>query len=110
LRRSPAVELARLLNQDGIAVQAYDPAVRELPQDLRWIALVASLEEALADADVAVLGTPWPEFRSLSGDQVASLMRRPQLVDQTGFWSQLASDERLRYARVGCPSPSLVSA
>jgi UDPglucose 6-dehydrogenase len=109
LRRSPAVELASLLQRDGIAVQAFDPVVRSLPPDLEWIVLRASPDEALADTDVAVLCTPWPQFQSLSGDQVVSLMRHPQLVDQTGFWSELASDGRLRYARVGRPARPLAT-
>jgi UDPglucose 6-dehydrogenase len=40
LRRAPAVELACLLNREGMTVQAYDPAVRNLPPDLGWVTLV----------------------------------------------------------------------
>jgi len=101
LRRSTAIELARWLVDHGIAVQAYDPAVRVLPRDFNWLRLAASPATALEHADVAVIGTAWPEFREINGDMFVAAMRRPRLIDQTGFLAHLVSDPRLHYMRVG---------
>jgi UDPglucose 6-dehydrogenase len=101
LRRSTAVELGRWLVDQGVTVQAYDPVINALPAGLDWIQLVLSADEALKGSDVAVLGTPWPEFHAISADQMVRAMRRPQLIDQTGFLSHLDSDRRLHYVRVG---------
>jgi UDPglucose 6-dehydrogenase len=103
LRRSSAVELARRLLAHGIAVAAYDPAVRALPAELGDITVADSLEGALAGADVAILATAWPEFRTISADTFVRRMRQPCLIDQAGILKPLADDPRLTYVRVGQP-------
>ncbi|MBV9173129.1 MAG: hypothetical protein JOZ81_23945 [Chloroflexi bacterium] len=103
LRRSYAVELARSLVDRGVAVQAYDPAVHRLPDELSDVRLTHSLADVLDNADVAVLATEWPEFKALDVDFLVQKMRFPRLIDQTGFLSQLGSDDRIQYVRVGRP-------
>jgi UDPglucose 6-dehydrogenase len=108
LRRSAAVDLAHWLNSRGAVVRAYDPAIRELPSKGPPVTLASGIDDALRGADVAVLATPWPEFRELDGDRLVRLMRRPYVVDQVGFVPHLAGDNRVRYVRVGRPLASLV--
>ncbi|MCC7371977.1 MAG: UDP-glucose/GDP-mannose dehydrogenase family protein [Chloroflexi bacterium] len=103
LRRSASVDLARKLLDGGIQVSAYDPAVRALPLDLSGITLAASIDGALTGADVAILATAWPEFRTLSADDLARTMSQPRLIDQAGFVPHLAGDPRVIYVRVGYP-------
>jgi UDPglucose 6-dehydrogenase len=103
LRRSTAVELGRSLTDTGASVRAYDPAIASLPRELDWLQLAASGDAALAGADVAVLATPWPEFQAMQADLLVRAMRRPQLVDQTGFLRHIGADPRVRYVRVGQP-------
>jgi len=108
LRRSSALELGRWLAVQGFVVRAYDPAIqpvsayRDAPL-LANVELAASLDEALRDADVAVLATAWPEFRALQPDDFVRRMRHPRLVDEAGFLPHLADDPRLTYVRVGRP-------
>lgn len=103
LRRSSALELARVLAERGIRVTAYDPAIRELAPPLGGVEIADTVDAALADADVAVLATAWPEFRELTVERLVGRMRRPRLIDQAGFLPHLASDPRLTYLRVGQP-------
>lgn len=104
LRRSAALELAQWLSERQIAVKAFDPAISRLPEDMNVpIHLAGGLNAALAGADVAVLATAWPEFRSLTAEQIVGSMRHPRLVDQTGFLGSVASDPRITYVRVGRP-------
>ncbi|HYV30635.1 MAG TPA: nucleotide sugar dehydrogenase, partial [Candidatus Binatia bacterium] len=63
LRRSAAVELCRKLLEAGAMVNAFDPAIRELPPELSGVRLAANLAAALAGVDAAVLCTEWPQFR-----------------------------------------------
>jgi hypothetical protein len=65
--------------------------------------LAAGLDDALRDADVAVLATAWPEFQALQADDLLRRMRHPRLVDEAGFLPHLADDPRLTYVRVGRP-------
>jgi UDPglucose 6-dehydrogenase len=93
LRRSPAVELCRWLHGQGVSVRAHDPAVRELPADLKpVIDLRATAADALTGADLAVVATEWPDFRSLRADDFVRAMRRPRVIDPTWFLAPVLAD------------------
>jgi UDPglucose 6-dehydrogenase len=63
-RESPALALACRLASTGRRVNAYDPAVRRVPES--GIArLHADALAACADADAVVVATEWPEFADL---------------------------------------------
>jgi UDPglucose 6-dehydrogenase len=103
LRRSFAVELCAWLQARGVLVKASDPAVRQLPGDLDRIAVLCeTAPDALTGADVAVVATEWPDFKTLQADQFAHGMRRPQVIDQNHFLSVcLAGDPRINYRATG---------
>jgi len=107
LRRSAAIEACAWLSQRGFGVQAHDPTVTaagpELPPAVR---LCSSPQEALAGADVALVATPWPDYRALQADEVVGLMRRPQIVDTGRFLAEtLGRDARITYVAVGAKGP-----
>ena len=67
MRESPAIPIARILVERGTQVIAYDPiagnaARAVLPAGVRY---AESLEQALAEADAALLITRWAEFGRL---------------------------------------------
>ncbi len=103
LRRSAAVELAQALAARGVAVQAFDPAVRALPPELSGkMRLCASAAEALGGADLAVLATEWPEFRQLAAVDFTGAMRRARVVDTGWFLAgALAAAPGLAYVAPG---------
>ena len=103
LRRSTSVELCQWMRDRGYRIKAHDPAVKNLPEDLRpVIALTASAADALKDADLAVVATEWPEFRSLTADSFVSAMRRPAVIDPNWFLAGLLSeDRRVHYVTTG---------
>ncbi len=104
LRRSESVVLGEWLVANGATVVAFDPAIRELPAELRSMVLAGSAGEALRGADAVVVGTEWPAFRDLSADEMASALRTPLVVDANRFLGgTLASDARFRYRTVGRP-------
>jgi UDPglucose 6-dehydrogenase len=67
---SPGVALARLLGSAGYDVRVYDPVATEAALDaLGDLARgSASAEALLSESNVAVIATPWPEFRELQLD------------------------------------------
>jgi UDPglucose 6-dehydrogenase len=109
LRRSASVELCRWMAQQGYRVQAHDPAVRELPEDLRSvIRLCGSAVEAVRDADLAVVATEWPEYKTLAAGTLLGSMRRGAVIDQNWFlFATLGSDRRIRYVTTGRDSGGL---
>ncbi|MBK5237630.1 MAG: UDP-glucose/GDP-mannose dehydrogenase family protein [Actinomycetales bacterium] len=82
VRDSPALDVVLNLSALGADVIAFDPeanssARRRFPA----LATAASIDEALAEADVVVLVTEWPQFVALDPVHVASLVRNRAIVD-----------------------------
>lgn len=103
LRRSSAVELCRLLHEQGATVCAHDPVVKTLPSDLAgWIELAPTALAALSGASALVAATAWPEYKSVDASAVVAAMQRPCVLDSSRFLAaSLGSDKRIRYVTVG---------
>ncbi len=86
LRRSTSVEFCRWAVERGLSVRAHDPAVKALPTDLASkVVLSSTPEEACADAAVVVIGTPWPDYKQLRGEDVAALAPGSVIIDANRF-------------------------
>jgi UDPglucose 6-dehydrogenase len=105
LRGSASLDLCRTLGGDGVRVQVHDPAVPAVPEGLpSTVRLCADPREALIGADVAVVATPWPEYRELRADDFVGCMRQPRVVDPGRFLeAALRPDPRVHYTAVGLP-------
>jgi UDPglucose 6-dehydrogenase len=105
LRRSLAVELCDWLLNEGAAVRVHDPMAKDLPP--RWSGTVARLADPLAaaaGADALVIATGWPEYRSVSADQLLAGCDDLLVLDANRLVPQLAArPQRLRYLAVGMP-------
>lgn len=106
LRRSLAVELCDWLIKQGAVVHVHDPVVRELPE--HWSGRVVSHAlslDAVAGADVLVVGTEWPEFREAALQLSAG---NPNLVviDANRHLQAAVASSGLKYVAVGTPSAS----
>lgn len=91
---SASVALARQLVENGAVVRAYDPFAM-LPSEYELEKVVSFCDSAYMAAegvDALILGTGWPEFRSLDFVRMKSLLRRPLIVDT----KNLLDSERLR--------------
>jgi len=105
LKRSGAVEICRWLNQQGAEVRAHDPAVKRLPDDLAGeMHLVASSSDLLTGLDALIIATEWPDYLSITADEVVAAMRSPLVVDPNRFLrANLEEDPRVSYHAVGMP-------
>jgi UDPglucose 6-dehydrogenase len=102
LRRSGSVELCKWLLARGVKVRAHDPAVKSQAEEIAGVELADSAEAALRGADVGVLATPWPEYRTLTPAQVRGVMKRPRVIDPTHFLAAgLAGDPAIAYVAAG---------
>jgi UDPglucose 6-dehydrogenase len=103
LRRSSAVELALWLSSQNARVRAHDPALAAVPRELAdTLDLSDSALHAVEGADALVVATPCPEFRRIDPFAVASLMRRPLVLDAGGFLrASLGSIPEITYLTVG---------
>ena len=102
LRRSPSVELIRALLKDGARVQAFDPHVSSLPDELGPVRLCTDASSAASGADALVVGNELPEFRELSADEFAGAMKGRVVIDPGRFLgATLGSDKRFSLISVG---------
>lgn len=105
IKRSGAIALAKQLHEAGYKVSAYDPANPELPKEFQFIEKAVSVEQAVFDADVAVLCTPWPEFLKVDWKRVVERgMRQRVIVDANGFLNEVLHGVQVEYKSVGRPS------
>ncbi len=83
IRDSPSIAVAALLRQAGAHLAAYDPAVPSgsVHESLRGVDVLDSAVAAAKGADVLVILTEWPEFRSLDWNALADATARPIIVD-----------------------------
>jgi UDPglucose 6-dehydrogenase len=84
LRDSPAVEVLRRIHSRGGRIQAFDPTSPE-PDNGHLAGLELTLAgdpyAACAGADVLVILTEWPEFRTFDLAKVATVMQHARVVD-----------------------------
>lgn len=76
VRESPALRIARLLQADGAEVVAYDP---EATSD--ELIMAPNPLAAVAEADVLLVTTEWPEFLTVDMVDVAQNMKGHRVVD-----------------------------
>lgn len=80
---SASMRLAQSLIDKGARVHAYDPvAIPEAKLELNGAVQYCDSAYAAAEgADALVVGTAWPEFRSLDFDRIKHLLKRPLIFD-----------------------------
>jgi UDPglucose 6-dehydrogenase len=79
-REAPSLVLASRLIAEGANVRAWDP-VADGRGVLPDAAICESVEDAVRDADAAVIVTEWPELAELARPEIRELMSRPLIID-----------------------------
>jgi UDPglucose 6-dehydrogenase len=97
-RESPAIALAQQLLRAGLAVNAYDPALRDLPGEPA-IRVRSTIAEACEAADAVVIATEWPEFAGVDLRALRRVTRGDLLFDGRSLISPAsAAAAGFRYA------------
>ncbi|HXW28325.1 MAG TPA: nucleotide sugar dehydrogenase [Xanthobacteraceae bacterium] len=106
IRRSPAVELVRQLIAESAQVSAFDPMVRVSPSDIAaQLTLARSAPDAMTGAAAVVIGTEWPQFRTLTAEDFVTHMDGNLVIDPGRFLAPaLAHDPRLKVVSIGSAS------
>jgi len=82
VRESPAIDLIRLLAEEGANVKAYDPkalipSLKVVPKSVR---LATNLYDCTQDAQALVLMTEWPEIVEADWERIASNTNLPRFL------------------------------
>ena len=80
---SSSIRLAQTLLAKGAKVRAYDPeALSQAKMELNGTVRYCETAYAVAEGvDALVVGTGWPEFRTLDFSKIKHLLKRPIIVD-----------------------------
>ena len=91
---SASIQLAQNLLAKGARVRAYDPvAIPDARQQLNGMVKYCESPYAAAEGvDALVLGTGWPEFRTLDFGKIRHLLKHPVIIDT----KNLLDSSRLR--------------
>ena len=83
IRQSPAIEVARLLLNEGATVRWYDPIADgdEVQCELRDTERAADALTGARDVDAIVVATDWAEFRDLPLAAMRRVVRQSVLLD-----------------------------
>ena len=89
------------LNQiRGHNIYIHDPIVK-LSQS-PWLRQVDNSDQAIENADVLILSTPWPEYQNLEIKKLYSLMKRPIIIDPLSFFTNQHPERHgFQWARLG---------
>jgi UDPglucose 6-dehydrogenase len=107
LRESPALAIISELQQHGVEICGYDPTVPVDLADFRaevltGVEIAGSALDAVRDADLLMVATEWPEFRTVDISEVASKMRGAMVVDTRNLLDPaLVRAAGLKYEGVG---------
>ncbi len=87
IRESPALDVIRLLENEGAKVRAYDPqAMQNVSKEFPKVQLCADPYQATKGADALILATKWNEFKQLDFERILHLMHTPILIDGRNQW------------------------
>lgn len=83
LRYAPALDVIRMLIQQGVKVRAYDPISMDKARPLfgKGVKFCRDAYDAARDSDCLVIATEWSEFRELDLEKIKKTMRQRVIVD-----------------------------
>jgi len=85
IRDSPALDVALAIQKAGSAVRVYDPqAMGNARESYPTLAYAPSALDACQDADVVLHLTEWQEFRDLTPEALAEVVKVQSIVDGRG--------------------------
>ncbi len=105
LRRSSSIELCENLKRKGVIVKCHDPLFKKLPKEYEEkFDFSSSITDALKGAQALVVATEWPDYKTLSINDILQNMRKPIVIDANRFLEKnLGEDQRISYFAVGRP-------
>jgi UDPglucose 6-dehydrogenase len=109
IRESPAIELVRMLMEEGCSIKAFDPAAmgraaQALPpaSNLQY---VSDAYAASSDVDALLILTDWAEFARLDLQRLNRAMRYPIIVDGRNLYDPgVMLENGITYFSVGRPT------
>ena len=103
VRESAAIEVIRMLQNEGADVRAYDPqAMAQAERELRTVTYCTDAYQVAEGCDALVLTTEWDQFRYLDWGRVRAAMRGDILIDGRNLYDpETMIQAGFRYRPIG---------
>lgn len=93
MRESPAMDIARMLQNEGCIVSAYDPvAMKGAGKENPALHLAKDPYELAENVDALLLCTEWNEFKQVDLARIKASMARPIMVDGRNMYDPVVMD------------------
>jgi len=102
-REAPAISIMNSLINLGAKIKAYDPIVKERPQNLsEKVYLSKGVYDAIKDSDLLILATEWNEFKNLDYARIKSSMAHNIIIDGRNLFDKgKLEDLGFKYIGIG---------
>ncbi|MCL5069597.1 MAG: UDP-glucose/GDP-mannose dehydrogenase family protein [Actinobacteria bacterium] len=102
-REAPAISIMNSLINLGAKIKAYDPIVKERPQNIsEKVYLSKDVYDAIKDSDLLILATEWNEFKNLDYVRIKSLMTHNIIIDGRNLFDKnKLEDLGFKYIGIG---------
>ncbi len=101
LREAPAIDIIRMLQQEGAQVRVFDPkAMPHADGVFQGVTFCKDVYDAACGADCLAIVTEWDEFKGLDFNRIKKLMRQPFVADGRNLYDPAAL-RRLGFRYVG---------
>lgn len=104
IREAPALVLIKELLEQGVKVNAYDPAAFEEVKSVlgEQINYCSSLSESVKDCSAIILITEWDEFRNINFAEIGAGMTEQVIFDGRNIYEpELVKEEGFDYFGIG---------
>jgi UDPglucose 6-dehydrogenase len=103
IEESQGVSLAAKLSDEGYLVTVFDPLAMQPAETMLTdhVMFASDLDHALADADVAVVTTAWPEFKEGVARALTQGGRKCVVIDPWRMFDQAALPASASLVRMG---------
>jgi len=86
IRESPAIEIIKLLKEEGAIIKCYDPkAIQNTKKIFPDISYCENSYKVAENANLLVFLTEWKEFKTLNFRKIKYLMKTPYIIDGRNF-------------------------
>ncbi len=104
IRESPAIDIIKLLLEEGAGIKCYDPAGMPNARAVlgNSVTYCQDAYHTAEGADCLVIATEWNQFRNLNMERIKQLLKEPVLVDLRNVYNpQRMQKMGFRYSSVG---------
>ncbi|QFT90664.1 UDP-glucose 6-dehydrogenase TuaD [Bacillus sp. THAF10] len=103
MRAAPSLDIIPKLQEEGANVIAYDPvASKNAHKEIPNLQTVDSYEQAVQDADAAIVLTDWKEFKDMDLHALKGKLKQPIIIDgRNMFTLDLMEELGFYYSSIG---------